>query len=203
VRAKGAFLVEDDWAHDFGITSTSRPVAAHDDSGHVIYLRTLTKSVSPALRIAAVIARGPVRERILADRGADSMYVSGLLQAASLDVVTQPAWQTHLRSVREQLRARRDLLLDSLEAHAPQAHVEQVPQGGLNLWARLPDGTDLAELVMRCERAGLLVAPGTEWFPAEPAGPFLRLNYSGPNPGAFPDAARILGESLSRGSGDA
>ena len=196
VRDHGAFLVEDDWAHDFGITTTPRPVAAQDDSGHVIYLRSLTKSVSPALRIAAVIARGPARERILADRGADSMYVSGLLQAASLDVVTQPAWQTHLRSVREQLRARRDLLLDSLGTHAPRVHVEQVPSGGLNLWARLPDGTDLAELVLRCERAGLLVAPGDEWFPAEPAGPFLRLNYSGPNPGAFPDAARILGESL-------
>ena len=203
VRDHGAFLVEDDWAHDFGITSTPRPVAAHDDSGHVIYLRSLTKSVSPALRIAAVIARGPARERILADRGADSMYVSGLLQAASLDVVTQPAWQTHLRSVRDQLRARRDLLLDSLQAHCPQAHVEQVPQGGLNLWVRLPDGTDLASLATRCERAGLLIAPGTEWFPAEPAGPYLRLNYSGPNPGAFPDAARILGESLSQGSADA
>jgi DNA-binding transcriptional MocR family regulator len=196
VREHGAFLVEDDWAHDFGITTTSRPVAAKDDSGHVIYLRTLTKSVSPALRIAAVIARGPARDRLLADRGADSMYVSGLLQAASLDVVTQPAWQTHLRRVREQLRARRDLLLDSLRAHAPQAHVEQVPTGGLNLWARLPDGTDLAELETRCERAGLVIAPGTEWFPAEPAGAFLRLNYSGPNPGAFPDAARILGAAL-------
>jgi DNA-binding transcriptional MocR family regulator len=198
VREHGAFLVEDDWAHDFGITTRSRPVAAHDDSGHVIYLRSLTKSVSPALRIAAVIARGPARDRILGDRGADSMYVSGLLQAASLDVVTQPGWQTHLRSVREQLRARRDLLLDSLRAHAPQAHVEQVPSGGLNLWARLPDGTDLAEVVARCESAGLLVAPGTEWFPAEPAGPFLRLNFSGPNPSAFPDAARILGEALDR-----
>ena len=42
------------------------------------------------MRIAAVIARGPARERILADRGAESMYVSGLLQAAALDVVTQP-----------------------------------------------------------------------------------------------------------------
>ena len=196
VRDHGAFLVEDDWAHDFGITTQPRPVAAQDDSGHVIYLRSLTKSVSPALRIAAVIARGPARERLLADRGADSMYVSGLLQAASLDVVTQPAWQTHLRSVREQLRVRRDLLLDSLRQHAPRAHVEQVPTGGLNLWARLPDGTDLAELVARCEHAGLLVAPGTEWFPAEPAGPFLRLNYSGPGPSAFPEAARILGRAL-------
>ncbi|HET6241604.1 MAG TPA: PLP-dependent aminotransferase family protein, partial [Arthrobacter sp.] len=79
VRGHGAFLVEDDWAHDFGITATPVPLAARDDSGHVVYLRSLTKSVSPAIRVAAVIARGPARERILADRGAESMYVSGLL----------------------------------------------------------------------------------------------------------------------------
>src|SRR4051812_39300227 len=55
VRDHGAFLIEDDWAHDFGITTTSRPLAANDDAGHIVYLRSLTKSVSPALRIAAVI----------------------------------------------------------------------------------------------------------------------------------------------------
>ena len=152
VREHGAFLIEDDWAHDFGITTTPRPMAAHDDAGHVVYLRSLTKSVSPALRIAAVIARGPARERILADRGAESMYVSGLLQAAALDVVTQPAWRAHLRGVREQLRARRDLLVGSLREHAPQAHIDHVPVGGLNLWVRLPDGTDLDALVLECER---------------------------------------------------
>ena len=47
VRDHGAFLVEDDWAHDFGITADSAPLAALDDSGHVVYLRSLTKSVSP------------------------------------------------------------------------------------------------------------------------------------------------------------
>ena len=97
VRAHGAFLVEDDWAHDLGIDGASRPRAAHDEAGHVIYIRSLTKSVSPAVRVAAVIARGPVRDRILADRGAESMYVSDLLQAAALDVVTHPGWRTHLR----------------------------------------------------------------------------------------------------------
>jgi DNA-binding transcriptional MocR family regulator len=199
VREHGAFLVEDDWAHDFGISSEARPVAAHDDAGHVVYLRSLTKSVSPALRVAAVIARGPARERILADRGAESMYVSGLLQAAALDVVTQPAWQTHLRGVRDQLRARRDLLVNALREHAPQAHIEHVPAGGLNLWARLPDGTDHERLAHECERAGVVIAPGVEWFPAEPTGPFLRLNYAGPNPGAFPEAARILGAVLDGG----
>jgi DNA-binding transcriptional MocR family regulator len=75
-----------------------------------------------------------------------------------------------------------------------------VSPGGLNLWARLPDGTYPGRLAQDCERAGLLVAPGTEWFPAEPAGAFLRLNYSGPDPSAFADGARILGEALDRAS---
>jgi len=198
VRRHGAFLVEDDWAHDFAITGTPRPLAAQDGGGHVVYLRSLTKSVSPSLRVAALIARGPARERILADRSGESLYVSGLLQAAALDVVTQPGWQTHLRGLREQLRARRDLLLDSVREHAPQAHIEAVPAGGLNLWARLPDTVNLDDLVQHCERAGLLIAQGDEWFPAEPTGVFVRLNYSGPNPSAFPEGARILGAALGR-----
>ncbi|PVZ59670.1 aminotransferase-like domain-containing protein [Arthrobacter sp. H-02-3] len=201
VRAHGAFLVEDDWAHDFGITTDASPLAARDDSGHVVYLRSLTKSVSPGIRVAAVIARGPARDRILADRGAESMYVSGVLQAAALDVVTHPAWQTHLRGLRHQLQDRRDLLLGSLREHAPQAHVEHVPKGGLNLWARLPDGTDVDQLVRDCEAAGVIIAAGTEWFPAEPAGPFIRLNFAGPNPGAFREGAHILGQVLEHTTG--
>ena len=198
VRRNGAFLVEDDWAHDFGISNTPVPLAAHEESGHVIYLRSLTKSVSPAIRVAAVIARGPARERILAERAAESMYVSGLLQSAALDVVTQPGWQTHLRSLRHQLQSRRDLLVAGLREHAPQAHIERIPKGGLNLWARLPDGTDLEQLSRDCENAGVIIAAGSEWFPAEPEGPFIRLNYAGPNPGAFPEGARIIGQALER-----
>ena len=196
VRRRGAFLIEDDWAHDLAIDADPRPLAAHDDDGHVIYLRSLTKSVSPALRVAAVIARGPARERALTDRAAESMYVSGLLQAAALDVVTQPAWRTHLRGLRGQLRSRRDLLLDSVREHAPTAHIDTTPAGGLNLWARLPDGTDAGLVVRRAEARGLIIAAGDEWFPAEPSGPFVRLNYSSEDPRRFADAGRVLGEVL-------
>ena len=197
----GAFLVEDDWAHDFGITSNPLPLATRDDSGHVVYIRSLTKSVSTAIRIAAVIVRGPARERILGHRAAESMYVSGLLQAAALDVVTQPGWQTHLRSLRQQLQSRRDLLATSIREHVPQAHIDNLPKGGLNLWVRLPDTTDLPRLARDCEDAGVIIAAGTEWFPAESAGAFIRLNYSGPNPGAYPEGARIIGEAMARNSG--
>lgn len=200
VRAQGAFVIEDDWAHDFGITSDPVPLATRDDSGHVIYIRSLTKSVSTSIRIAAVIARGPARERILAHRAAESMYVSGLLQAAALDVLTQPGWQTHLRGLRQQLQSRRDLLVTSVREHVPDAHIELLPKGGLNLWLRMPDGTDLPRLTRDCEDNGVVIAAGSEWFPAEAAGAFVRLNYSGPNPGAYPEGARVIGEALARQS---
>jgi len=193
VRRHGAFLVEDDWAHDLAIDTDPRPLAAHDHDGHVIYLRSLTKSVSPALRVAALVARGPVRDRILADRAAESTYVSTLLQAAALDVVTQPAWQTHLRAVRPALRARRTALLESLRAYASALAVEHVPAGGLSVWARLPDGADPVEVMLACEARGVIVAPGDEWFPAEPTGPYLRLSFCGPDVDRFDDAARVLG----------
>lgn len=196
VRDNGAFLVEDDWAHDFGIDSEPVPMAAHDDAGHVVYLRSLTKSVSPAVRVGAVIARGPVRDRILADRAAESMYVSGVLQAAALEVVLQPAWRTHLRNLRAQLRDRRDLLARCLADYAPHAVVDQLPRGGLNLWVRLPDEVELDRLVRDCANADLVIPAGTEWFPAEPTGTYTRLNFAGADPARFADGARVLGQAL-------
>lgn len=196
VREHGAFLVEDDWAHDFGIDSTPLPLAAYDDVGHVVYLRSLTKSMSPAVRVGAVIARGPVRDRILADRAAESMYVSGVLQSAALDVVLQPAWRTHLRSLRRQLRERRDLLAHCLAEYAPQAVVDHLPAGGLYLWVRLPDDVELDRLVRDCAGADLLIPDDIEWFPAEPVGNHTRLSYAGADPARFADGVRVLGQAL-------
>ncbi|QVI27605.1 PLP-dependent aminotransferase family protein [Mycolicibacterium neoaurum] len=196
VRRHRAFLIEDDWAHDFGIDTDATALAARDDSGHVVYLRSLTKSISPGIRVAAVIARGPLHTRLLGELQAQSMYVSGLLQAAALDIVTQPGWQTHRRALRKMLRARRDLLVDAVTTHVPDAMISAVPPGGLNLWVRLPDGVDLDRLVKDTESRGLVIAGGDQWFPAEPTGRYLRLNFAGPDPAAYDDAAVILAESL-------
>lgn len=196
VRRHGAFLVEDDWAHDFGHDSArSYPIAPYDYSGNVVYLRSLTKSVSPAVRVAAVVARGPAKERILAATHADAMYVSPLLQEVALHVVDQPAWESHLRVLRRDLTRRRDLLCDALARHVPQAQVS-VPSGGLNLWVRLPDLTSTRQLVRDCETEGVLVAAGDEWFPAERTGPHLRLNYAGADPENFGTAGQRIGRAL-------
>ncbi|QHC01163.1 aminotransferase class I/II-fold pyridoxal phosphate-dependent enzyme [Epidermidibacterium keratini] len=195
-RDHRAFVIEDDWAHDFGIATQPQPLAALDDGGHVVYLRSLTKSIAPSVRVAALIARGPARDRIFGALVADNLYVSGVLQEAALDIVSHPSWRTQLRATSEQLRTRRDTLIDSVHTHCPELHVAHVPAGGLHLWAQLPDGTDVAQLVRDCAASGVLVADGADWFPAEPDGAYLRLNYSGPDPGRFDEAMQIIGAHL-------
>lgn len=198
VRRRGAFLVEDDWAHDFGIDADPRPLAASDDTGHVVYLRSLTKSVSPAIRVGAVVARGPAFERLLTDSAAEAMYVSAVLQSAALDVVRQPAWTTHRRNLRRALRERRDLLCASLSRHTPAATVERVPVGGLHLWIRFPDGVAMDRLVRDCAADGVQLAAGDEWFPAEPTGGYARASFAGPDPDRFDEAAQVLQRAVDR-----
>jgi DNA-binding transcriptional MocR family regulator len=61
---------------------------------------------------------------------------------------------------------------------------------------RLRDDIDLEDVVHKCKSAGVIVGAGDDYFPAEPTGKFLRLNYAGSNAGEFPDAARTIGSVI-------
>ncbi|GGF34050.1 aminotransferase-like domain-containing protein [Subtercola lobariae] len=197
-RARNAFIIEDDWAHDFGIEADARPLVSRDTDGHVVYLRSLSKSVSPALRVGAVVARGPALARIQVDRTVTDLYVSRALQAAALDVVTDPGWRTHLIRLRAALRDRRDNLAGHIVSQLGPDTLTFLPRGGLNLWVRFDDRVDVRALVARCLAAGVSMTPGSEWFPTEPPGSFARLNYSGPHPERFGEGISIVARELAR-----
>ncbi|MEA9986001.1 PLP-dependent aminotransferase family protein [Subtercola sp. RTI3] len=195
-RARNAFVIDDDWAHDFGIDADARPLLLDDTDGHVVYLRSLTKSVSSAMRIGAVIARGPALARIQVDRTVTDLYVSGTLQAAAVDILTDPGWRTHVVRLRQNLRERRDSLAGLVVAELGADALTFLPKGGLNLWLRFDDRVDVRALVARALASGLAVAPGHDWFPTEPPGAFVRLNFSGPRPDRFEEAVGILSRAL-------
>jgi DNA-binding transcriptional MocR family regulator len=192
LRSRGVYLIEDDWAHDFGIDADAAPLAADDADGHIVYVRSLTKSLSPAVRVAAIVARGPALARIQVDRTVDDLYVSGILQAAAADVLTDPGWRSHLARLRGSLRGRRDEMARQVRGQLGADALELVPRGGLNLWVRVADGVDVPDLARRAAAAGVLFSPGSDWFPAEPTGSFLRLNFSRARPELFEPAVATL-----------
>lgn len=176
-EAHGAFVLEDDFAHDLAFGAVPPPLVALDP-GRVIYVRSLTKSAAAGLRIAGIAARGPVAARLRAARAVDDLFVSGPLQEAALDLVTGPAWPRHLAKLRGALRARRDAAVAALRRHWPAARLARVPQGGYHLWVELPAGVDERALTAAAAAAGVYVSPGAMWFPADPPGAWLRLSYA-------------------------
>jgi DNA-binding transcriptional MocR family regulator len=197
LRDAGAFLIEDDYARDLTIDGDApRPLAATDPDGHVIYLRSLTKSAAPGLRVAALGARGPAGARLRAARLLDDFFVSGPLQQATVEFVTSPAWPRHRRRLATELRARRDSLLAALHRHLPELVPAAIPSGGLHLWAPLPDGADDVAVAAAAAAAGVVVFPGRPWHAAEPPAPYLRLTYAAAPPAAMDEAVRRLSTVL-------
>ncbi|MFI7080631.1 PLP-dependent aminotransferase family protein [Micromonospora sp. NPDC049903] len=197
VRDAGAFLIEDDYARDLTLDGVApTPLAADDPHGHVVYLRSLTKSAAPGLRVAAIGARGPAGARLRAARLLDDFFVAGPLQQATIEVVTAPAWARHRRALRTALRTRREALLAALRRHLPSLAGQPVPRGGLHLWVRLPDGTDDVALAATAAAEGVVVFPGRPWYAAEPPAPHLRLTYAAAPPEVMDEAVRRLARAL-------
>ncbi|GEM44453.1 aminotransferase-like domain-containing protein [Deinococcus cellulosilyticus] len=181
VRRHQAFLIEDDANRDLTLEGHAPPPLFLEGQGHVIHIRSLTKSIASGLRVAAVAAQGPVIQRIRAARTALDLFVPGLMQEIALDFVTSSQYSRHLSRVRMQLRQRRNTLMTALRKHMPAVRFT-VPTGGMNLWVQLPDGLDERLFSDRALQAGVHLLPGSRWFPGEAPGPFFRFSY-----GALPE----------------
>lgn len=176
----GAFVIEDDYARWLSHRSPApAPLASQDRDGRVVYITSITKPTSANLRIGAIVARGPVAERLRNLRLVDDFFASRLLQETALELLESPAWARHLRSLSGALSARCAAIIKAVSHNLPQASIVQVPQGGMHVWLRLVDGLDDTRIAEEAERAGVLVMPGRPFYAAEPPGPHVRLSFCG------------------------
>ncbi|HEY2443726.1 MAG TPA: PLP-dependent aminotransferase family protein [Streptosporangiaceae bacterium] len=177
--AAGAFVIEDDYGRWLSHERPAPPpLITQDDDGRVVHVTSLTKPASPSLRVGALIARGPVAERLHAIRVVDDFFVSRPLQETALELVSSPAWPRHLASLGRALAARRAALAQALREQIPQLTIPELPRGGVCLWARLPGQDADVQLADRASRRGVAVSPGRSFFPAEPPGSFVRLSFA-------------------------
>ena len=175
-RAAGAFVIEDDYAR--WLTRQAPPsLVSMDGHGTVVHIHSLTKILSPSMRLAAVIARGPAAHRLRAAQLVESFFVARPLQETALEFVGSPAWRRHLAAVHAEIGTRRDALAAALAARMPGAEPYVLPIGGMHLWLRLPRETDERALVEAAERNGVLVSAGRMYYPAEPPGPHIRVTH--------------------------
>ena len=123
-----------------------------DGGVYVMYLGTFSKILSPGIRLGWVLAPPPVLEKINLGKQAADLCSSTLSQLMVIEYFAGARWRDYIDSVAERYRARRDTMLDALAEHFPREAEWTHPQGGLFIWATLPDYIDTTDLLARALR---------------------------------------------------
>jgi 2-aminoadipate transaminase len=155
-------------------------------SDFVVYLGTFSKILSPGVRLGWAVAPRPVMEKLnLCKQGADlcSSPVTQLFVAAYFaerGAAGEPVWLAQLDSLKALYRERRDAMLAALTEHFGAAASWTQPQGGLFIWATLPDYIDTTDLLARAlESEAVAFVPGRAAYLDGRGGSSMRLNFAG------------------------
>ena len=142
-RARGGVILEDDYDGEFRYDR--KPVGAVQglDPERVIHIGSVSKSLSPALRLGWMVLPERYVDAVLEAKGEREAWVSVLDQLTLADFIVSGSYDRHVRRMRQRYRTRRDRLVVALAAHAPQVEVTGIA-AGLHAVLRLPPGSEQA-----------------------------------------------------------
>jgi len=198
----GAYVIEDDYdseyRFDIGPIST---LQALDGAGRVIYLGTVSKTLSPTLRLGYLVVPAPLsiafsKAKRLADR-----HTPGLEQEALAHLIESGGYERHVRRVRRRNGERRTALLASLSATLGDGVTVVGADAGLHVvvWLnRVPRAQEDA-LVAKARSIGLGLYPVTPLYAAVSARPStagLVMGYASLGERTIERGIRMLKEIL-------
>ncbi|MFE9029946.1 PLP-dependent aminotransferase family protein [Streptomyces iakyrus] len=140
-RVRDGLVLEDDYDGEFRYDR--KPVGAVQglDPERVIHIGSVSKSLSPAVRLGWMLLPERYVEAVLAAKGEREAWASVLDQLSLADFIVSGSYDRHVRRMRQRYRGRRDRLVAALAEHAP--HIEATGiAAGLHAVLRLPPGTE-------------------------------------------------------------
>lgn len=140
-RSRGGLVLEDDYDGEFRYDR--EPVGAVQglDPDHVVYMGSVSKSLSPAIRLGWMVLPPRLVDDVLAAKGLREAWAGVGDQLALADFVESGQYDTHVRRMRRRYRARRAQLVAALADRAPHVSVTGIA-AGLHAVLRLPPGTE-------------------------------------------------------------
>jgi len=176
----GVPVIENDPYHDLRYEGEDLPAMKRlDERGNAVLLRSFSKLSFPGLRVGWVVGPKPLLDRLRQAKQAADLHTDQLSQAVLLEFAVSGRLEAHRRRI---LKAGAERLAATLRACAeclPAGTRVTRPQGGMNVWVRLPEPLDAGELLDRAQREGVGYLPG-RWFAVarfEPGA--LRLSFAG------------------------
>jgi 2-aminoadipate transaminase len=194
----GAVIIENDIYGQLRYEGAALPTLKQmDDTGDTILLRSFSKISFPGLRVGWVTGPRAVIARMMEAKHLSDLHSDQLSQAVLLRFAVSGRLQAHHARVLKAGAERLHAVLAACDRYLPRGTRFTRPQGGMNLWARLPEPLDASELLGRAQREGVTYLPGKYFAVGRPDPGSLRLSFAGLDPAHIEKGVKILGEIFS------
>ena len=193
-RRTGAQLIEDDYDSEFRYDVAPLPALAQLDLERVVHLGTLSKTLSPALRLGWLVASEETVDRLATFRANSGDWPGWPMQAALLAMLRDGYLD---QAVRRGRRLYADRRTHTVAALSPYGQVIG-QDAGLHVTLLLPDDADDLRIAAAARQAGVVVAPLSEYRRSIPGPPGLVIGYATPSTSDLHRALTILTEVLTR-----
>lgn len=198
-RARDMVIFEDD--HESELNFSTRPSPALkslDSEGRVIYIGSLSKTLSHGLRIGYVVAPADVIRELRVLRRLVIRHPPSNNAYSAARFIRQGYHDAFIRRLNNTYRARRRTLLDALSEFLPDFQVSR-SIGGSAVWVRAPHGIDTDELAHAAAAGGVIIEPGSIFFAQRPARcRHFRMGYSAITEALIRDGVRELAGHVRR-----
>jgi 2-aminoadipate transaminase len=169
-----------------------------DEAGDAVLLRSFSKVAFPGLRVGWITGPRALIARLAEAKQLADLHTDQLSQALLLRFAESGRLAAHRERIVEAGRERLRAVLAACEQFLPAGTRFTRPEGGMNLWVRLPEPLDASELLPRAERANVTYLPGRYFEVTHHEPGSLRLSFAGLAPEQIREGVAILGEIFAK-----
>lgn len=198
-REHNILVIENDIYGDLRYAGQPLPTLRElDDSGLVITLRSFSKIAFPGLRVGWVLASRAITAKIAEAKQYADLHSDQLSQALLLRFAESGRLDRHRERMLAAGRERLAAALTACGQYLPPGSTYTRPEGGMNLWVRLPQPLDSSDLLPLAQRANVTYLPGRHFTVATPEPGAFRLSFPGQTPQRIEAGLEILGRVFAR-----
>ena len=171
-------VAEDDPYRDLRYWGEPLPaIKSFDQEGWVVFLGSFSKIISPGLRVGYIAGEQAIIRKCTVGKQSTDVHTANLTQAIVDQYLRQNLLPDHIREICGGYREKLQAMLDHL-SRFPQGVRFTRPEGGLFIWAELPEGLNALELLQQAIARKVAYVPGTHFFVNGGHENTLRLNFS-------------------------
>lgn len=170
-------IIEDDVYRELWLDGpTPNPIKSLDKTGLVLYVGSVSKTLSPGLRIGWIVGPESVIERLSDIKMQTDYGSSSLSQLAVAKWLETGLYEENLEYLRKQLYTRREVAINALEKHFFDIANFNIPSGGYFVWIAIKYPINMYKLFEEACKIGILMNPG-QIYDTNP-NQYLRISYS-------------------------